>query len=783
MRENKFVMEESEMKAQIDRKELFLEKLQSGINLFTGAGFSCLPDDDNKSLPTADELCWEICEKFDLSHERFGGDLEALCALADDDGLQKFLRQKFKVTKFNPKYLILNKINMLSYITTNIDNIIHLAIESGKRYYLRSLTYYGPQKGRQNELCYIPLHGEVVNEEKRLLFGKFELATAEQMNMDLFDAARIRLKGTPVLFWGYGFHDSGVLRIVKKLLENDSQDIWIQCMPDDIKQIELFKNLGCNIIIATTDELFDWIDKHISQTNIENIPISIKENDNLEKYFIPTINQVPAVPAKDFYIRGVTQWYSVFAKHAVELDVVNDLYDMHLGNKNVILVGTNFSGKTTALMQLALKLDNPNKLFVRNLTEEESRFILNNLNGMPATVFIDDCEENLVAYKILAEANNIKTIGAATDYTFEASKHILEGVPICQYFIEDFSKEQARRFYNSIDKTIRSEFFRYKDDENEKFSILEMMLKNISNSLKADRVRQLLEKILNKNIEAFETVALASYLSSNNSALSTDILFSYFDCHSYEETKKHVNAANGLLRELDVTVNPSANDQDYYDIRSKLFLYHSKKLLGEDQRLKSAYSEVIKKFLSRVSTLKIYQYQLFRRSAYDAKLYYTLFGEEANEIYEELYDYDHNPYTLQQWALCRAYLKQFKEAFADIDKALRQKPNNFSIRNTSAIILFEANRRENNHMGRQKRNEAMKILEQCYYNDKRKAYHANKFAEFAIDIFEMDRDPQYISQAKTWIDEIISKADGVSRYTKKHRDRLNEILNFHDEKQ
>ena len=291
------------------------------------------------------------------------------------------------------------------------------------------------------------------------------------------------------------------------------------------------------------------------------------------------------------------------------------------------------------------------------------------------------------------------------------------------------------------------------------------------------RVRQLLEKVLMRNRQAFETVALSSYLSGNNSALSTDILFSYFDCHTYEDTKRYVNEANGLLRELDLTVDICKDDQDYYDVRSKLFLYHSKKIFSEIKNLRNAYASVIEKFLKKVPIFKIYQYHLFRRSAYDAKLYYALFGEGANEIYSQLYEYDQNPYTLQQWALCRAYLKQFKEAFADIDKALRQKPNNFSIKNTSAIILFEANRYENNLTGQQKRNEAMQILEQCYHNDQRKSYHANRFAEFAIDIFEMDGDNQYIKKARLWLDEIMKKGDVMSRYTKQYDKRLTQIIN------
>ena len=211
-------------------------------------------------------------------------------------------------------------------------------------------------------------------------------------------------------------------------------------------------------------------------------------------------------------------------------------------------------------------------------------------------------------------------------------------------------------------------------------------------------------------------------------------------------------------------------------------MYHSKKLLGETESLKSAYASVIEKFLKKVSIFKIYQYQLFRRSAYDAKLYYALFKDDANKIYSALYEYEPNPYTLQQWALCRAYLKQFKQAFADIDKALRQRPNNFSIQNTSAIILFEANRDEKNETGKKKRKEAMGILEKCYYNDKRKAYHANRFAEFAIEIYEMDNDYQYIQQARRWIDEIISKGDAASRYTKKYDKRLTEIIEQYNSK-
>ena len=749
------------MEIQIDRKNLFKEKMLSGINLFTGAGFSCLPDAEGHKLPVAAELCREMCEKFDLSYESFGDDLEIISSLVDGPEFQEYLRNKFKVETINMKYLLLNRLSIKSFITTNIDNIPHLIIEGGNRYYLKSITYYGANREEQAELCYIPLHGEVMNREKPLFFKKFDLATVDQANSDLFQQAIQKIRDTPTFFWGYGFHDAGVLRIIKKLLEYSSHDIWVQCRTEDEKQIAVFRALGCNIVVGNTEQIFDWIDENIpvleSEEDADNV--ALYQKNNLEPYFIPTIHQVPAVQSKDYFIKGITQWYSILSNQAIELDIVNDVYNEYISSKNTIIIGTHFSGKTTILMQLALKINNLNKIFVTNLTVEKSMFIINNVKGLKVTIFIDNCEMDMLAYKMLAQTEDIRTIATATDYTFEISKHLLENVDFKQMFIKDFTDDQARRFYNRIDGDIRQSTFQYKDSDDERFSILEMMLKNVRGSLKHNRVATLLIKVLDASKRAFSAVSLAVYLSENRSALSTDILFSFFDCKSYEETRQYVNEANGLLREMDVSVERCDDDQDYYDIRSKLFLHHAKNALTKVSELKDAYSAVIYKFLRKISPYKIYQYNLFRRSAYDAKFYHILFGKRANEIYKALYEYDHSPYTLQQWALCSAYLKNFKEAFALIDKAQRQKPNNFSMKNTGAIILFEANREDVTETGRRKRIEAIDILEKCYSHDKRKIYHANKFAEFAIDVANSDSNYDYIEKAIKWLMEIIDREE------------------------
>ena len=62
------------MKPVIDKELLLKKKMKSGVNLFTVPGFSTIPY-NGVTLPTADELCKEICEKYNIQLE-FGYDLD-----------------------------------------------------------------------------------------------------------------------------------------------------------------------------------------------------------------------------------------------------------------------------------------------------------------------------------------------------------------------------------------------------------------------------------------------------------------------------------------------------------------------------------------------------------------------------------------------------------------------------------------------------------------------------------------------------------------------------------
>lgn len=114
----------------IDLENLFAQKIVSGINLFTGAGFSVLPSPSGDKLPTGKEFCEEVITKFNLQDISADKGLSYISEFCPDQEYQDFLRERFTVHSYNPLYDQINKINMRTYVTTNIDNIIRLVMAS-----------------------------------------------------------------------------------------------------------------------------------------------------------------------------------------------------------------------------------------------------------------------------------------------------------------------------------------------------------------------------------------------------------------------------------------------------------------------------------------------------------------------------------------------------------------------------------------------------------------------------------------------------------------------------
>ena len=65
-----------------------------------------------------------------------------------------------------------------------------------------------------------------------------------------------------------------------------------------------------------------------------------------------------------------------------------------------------------------------------------------------------------------------------------------------------------------------------------------------------------------------------------------------------------------------------------------MFAYIANQILQED--FKREYWGVIRRFIFEVSPYKVYHYYIFKRSAFDARLFKKLFFKNAHDIYEFL---------------------------------------------------------------------------------------------------------------------------------------------------
>lgn len=755
----------------IDKENMFKAALMSGINIFAGAGFSTLPDPNGKYLPVASELCTEICSHYGINPS-YKDDLEKLAGILQtrfDQQFQEFLRNKYTVSSYNPKYDYLNNIKIHAFITTNIDNLIQCVFDKSTNYYLHDITNYGANKTGHSQIPFIPLHGNVKNLESRLYFGKNELTDVDEKNRELFSTMETKLREAPTLFLGYGFHDSSVMRKISFLLTNRCHEVWILCRPGD-GNIEYFRDLGCFVIEGNTEELLDWIN-----TNCDTAQASTTTNQIqgiLSMYQIPTVNSVETVSAESYYAYGETSWYAILNAYPVERSIISELYNCALGDNNIIAVGISFSGKTTAMMQLALKYNtNDIKLVLcRAVTVEEATTLINTIGNQKAVVFIDNCCDNVDACQLFMKKSNIRTIGFTSDYTYEMTKHKLSGMHYNVVYIDELDNADAQKIYEAIPQHIRKAKYVPRPQSFEKYSMIEFLESNVSRFVSAQRISSILMNIKKKSRVCFETIAIAAYLVANRSLLNTDVMYSYFGLSDYNQMKTIIEQTERYLNSYDSN-GFHQEDQDYYSLRSSIFA--SLALDALTKNFKTDFSRCVRRFIEQVSRYRIFDYYIFKRHAFDARFFKNLFGATANDLYKKINQSDGNEYTLQQWALYKSYTGDLPGAYATIDEAINKAPYNFSIRNSRAIILFESNKEFDNRTAEENRLEAMEILRQCYQSDKRKVYHAQKFAEFAIYLAENYDNVNYIEDAREWIEDIYETFESRSATTKRLLDRLN----------
>ena len=249
------------------------------------------------------------------------------------------------------------------------------------------------------------------------------------------------------------------------------------------------------------------------------------------------------------------------------------------------------------------------------------------------------------------------------------------------------------------------------------------------------------------------------------------------DISDYMDALIMVERLGAMIAEYSGTLVDT--DQDYFTPRST---HVSEAILSQAEQ--RALKRVLMRFHSNISRLRICRFDIFRRTAYDADLAMRAFSNWTDGLgfYEMVSRRDDSAFVKQQAAIYLSKKHRYREAFQWIDSALLQSRNRiFSIRNSHAIILFQANINQDpeDPTVRDTLTRSMDILRQCYSDDKRKLFHAITYADQALRLSEVyDKDSgvhDHLIRADQWLGEE-ERRSPWNRDVRRFRRRVKSVL-------
>ncbi|WP_417357163.1 SIR2 family protein [Flavobacterium sp.] len=768
----------------IDYKESFIDALNKNINLFIGAGFSYGAfNKEGLRLPLGEQLCNELVDYFKVPKL----DLPKVAALIerkDSIGLKEFLKNRFNVGSFEGNYNILHKIPIKNVFTTNIDNFIDIIFENCHDKYINDATINGPSFNDKKSIDFYPLHGNISNDEKPMVFSPTAISTSFSSNIRVWEHLKSDLEKYPTLFWGYSLNDSGVLQALDsvKINGHDNSEKWIVLHKENPDEEEYFKTLGFNIIISDNNSLLAFIkENYRGEQNKSKSKLKTSYDRFGIDFIPPNISKIPLREITEFYLGSAPRWSDVYAPNLYKTKYFKQIKNNIFSNKNNIVLGIPGSGKTTLLMQLAAFIDFEGyKIILDHPTIEKANIILNCLEDEPAIVFIDNFTDEVRSFELFHNKKNIKLVAFDREHNFEIISHLINRNEFNITSVTSLSREECQEIYNRIPEGIKLRNFTYDHDKREESpSLFEFLNKNLKVPSVNERYKDLLTKLEDDEV-LLDFLVLASYVHYCRTPLSFDMVYSFFgdDIENYAEIFKLRDTLGELLTNLPIDLIDN-DDQDYFATRSNVL---SEVII--DNVKSNVLKRVLTDFVSNLPPYKIVQYKTFRKKGYDKFFVIRAFTNwiEGKDYYEKLIvDDPRNPFLYQQGALYLSHKQRHTEAFYWIEKAKSlSKDKVLSIRNSHAIILFESNIKKEGANVKDSLDSSMDILKNCYYEDKRKLYHAKKFAEQSIAYYNRYGDTkakEYINEAEAWIREEIRQNKWNTQLKHLHN-KLRELIRW-----
>jgi hypothetical protein len=749
----------------IELEDLFLASINDGFNLFLGAGFSILAQDKlGQSLPLGSSLKDELSKKFNLHANLSLPKISTVLEATRKQEFYDYIRLRFSVGEYYENYNIITNFSIKSIFTTNVDNLINKIFEKSHTHYLNDIIEFGPSFRDKVAVNFIPLHGSILHESRKLVFSTIDIASAFNNEQNVWHYLRAKTIEYPTLFWGYSLDDSGVIEALfnqkEKIKTNKPK--WILLHEEEEASISYFKALGFNIIIGDTKEMLDWFSRQHQSDKSDNLKLI---NDSKEVFFGLNLPQresnLPVRPLKNFFMGDIPFWSDIYNNRIPRIHHYNELLNL-LHKKeydNIILTGIPACGKTTLMMQLAASYEfNGHKLICSGINLNKAKLIADRLMGEPAIIFIDNFADDIDVYNYFAQRPNIRLFGVDREYYLEIIIHKLnknENNKTYIYNCTELDTIDVQLIYDNIPNEVRNQRLKTSSEGSDEMSMFEMVNLNITGPTINDRYHEVIDELDDSDFLALDLLIMICYVNRCRTIVSFDMmsLFLDDDIENYNDIYDLLKILGRLI--TDYRGNITRENQDYFIPRSSIV---AEKII--DLTPIKIFKDVYTRFHEKVPHYSIHRFDIFKKSAYDAFFTKKAFQkwEEGLAFYEGITEFDPSPFVYQQSALYLLYKRRYQEAFNWIDTALIKADRYlYSIKNTHAVIMFEANINSSDpHSVKSYLDDSMGILEGCYNDDKRKLYHAITYGRHAVKYFSLFGDKksqEYLLKANQWLKE------------------------------
>jgi hypothetical protein len=754
----------------IENEHTFKKALSEGINLFAGAGFSVLANDcEGRPLPIGSEFAAELLSKFDIPKST-SLDLSKISTILEHDKKSDFyayIKKRFDVKDFDERYFLLDRINIKTIFTTNVDNLMHEIYSSSSIHYLNDVSLQGPAYSDRSAIDFVALHGSILNNSRSMSFSSRDVAAAFRSDPDRWHALTNQLQALPTIFWGHGIEDAAVLEALNPstVRGRPYKDKWMILQPSiDEGTIRYFKALDFQIIIADTIQMLDYLDslKITPPEKLVGVP-GAPTREIFPQEAIPDVGITPVRPIIEFYLGAAPSWNDIFNGRLHRTCHFTTICNVINSGKNTIAIGLPACGKTTLMMQVAAALSfSGHKLICDMMTSEKAHLLVTKLCGEKALIFLDNFTDSINAFRFLSSQSNVQIVGFDRDYNFDIVSHKINKNQCTICDVTELSPHDMQEIFSRVPRNIKKPTYMSPEtSQGIRPSLFELIEANIVRNSLRDRFYTALQQLAREDINLLDLLLVCCYVHKCRTPISMDMLIAFFrdKVGGYRDIYRMHERLGAML--TDYVGELADEEQDYFIPRSNIV---AEAII--DQAPSLAFKRVLQRFHKEVSPYRIHRIDVFRRQAYDKDLILKAFPdwEEGMDFYRTICDRDPSPFVRQQCALYLSFKKRFTEAFEWIDDAIMQSAGKIpSIRNSHAIILFKANidRPESDGTVQRTLKQSMDILSECYHYDKRKTYHALVFADQALkycEVYPGEIANEYLATAKKWLEEETRKS-------------------------